>query len=85
VRKRKKETLTFALAGGLKRKKTWWVHPINQKRNKLGTVHTLVSELRLYDRFKDYLHLNIEQFADVLGHVAPLITKEDTKWRETIS
>jgi hypothetical protein len=41
------DILTFALAGGLKRKKTWWVHPINQKRNKLGTFHTLVSELRL--------------------------------------
>jgi hypothetical protein len=51
--------LTFALAGELKRKKTWWLHPINQKRNKLGTFHTLVSELRLYDRFKDYLRLNI--------------------------
>jgi hypothetical protein len=39
------DILTFALAGGLKRKKTWWVHPINQKRNKLGTFRVRVETL----------------------------------------
>jgi len=68
------------------RKRRWWVHPINQKRNEQGDGNHLIEEMRLYDtevHFK-YTRLTIEEFDNLLCLVGPKIEKISTIYRDPI-
>ncbi|CAL8284338.1 unnamed protein product [Boreogadus saida] len=63
-----------------------WLHDITRGRQKQGSYHNLVQELRFDDaRFAAYFRLNKCQFEQLLRIVAPSITKLDTKFRQAIS
>jgi hypothetical protein len=69
-----------------KRKRLFWVHPINQKRSTYGEYCHLVNELRLdEERFRMYFHLPPNVFEELLEKVGPTIFKKDTNYRRSIS
>ena len=62
-----------------------WVHEINAQRKEKGIYHTLVQELRLgNDRHSQYFRMNKQSFDHLLSLVAPSITKQDTRLRDSI-
>jgi hypothetical protein len=69
-----------------RRKRTWWIHPINQKREELGEYHRLVLELRLdSERFIKYFRMTPDLFDNLLSKVGPLIQKRGSNFRKTLS
>ena len=79
--------LGLALIATRRRKKRrFWVHPINMKRNSLGKYNQLVRELRLdSDRFYVYFRMSPDLFDDLLSKVGPLLVKRGNNFRETLS
>jgi hypothetical protein len=52
------------------KKREYWVHPINQERERLGDYFNLVQELRLFpDRFFNYFRMNEECFNLILSRI----------------
>ncbi|XP_018402805.1 PREDICTED: putative nuclease HARBI1 [Cyphomyrmex costatus] len=69
-----------------RRKRRWWVRPINQKRNHQGDGDHLIHEMRLYDvevHFQ-YTRLTVEGFDNLLRIVQPHIEKMPTNYRKPI-
>lgn len=69
------------------KKRRYWIHPINQRRNTHGIYHTLIQELRNPDnddRHKQYLRMSAESFDYLLGMIENDITKTTTRMREPI-
>ena len=61
------------------------MHEINAQRKEKGIYHTLVQELRLgNDRHSQYFRMNKQSFDHLLSLVAPSITKQDTRLRDSI-
>ena len=63
------------------------MHPINEKRDKLGVYANLVKELRGDKdsrRHIKYLRMSPENFDYILEAIRPLITKLDTNMRKAI-
>uniref|UniRef100_A0A8C5LVR0 DDE Tnp4 domain-containing protein n=1 Tax=Leptobrachium leishanense TaxID=445787 RepID=A0A8C5LVR0_9ANUR len=71
----------------LKKKRKWWVHPINSLRDTHGHFHTLYKPLREGDpvKFFNYLRMSIVSFDELLASVKKPLTKMDTKMRGAIS
>ena len=64
-----------------RKKRSVWVKPWLQRRNKLGVYHTLLQELRIEaeDEYKKFLRMSPEVFDELLTLVKPEIEKETTK------
>ena len=63
------------------------MHPINEKRDRLGVYANLVNELRGDKdsrRHIKYLRMSPENFDYILEAIRPLITMLDTDMREAI-
>lgn len=77
----------------LKRKRAQrklWVRDWAEKRNVEGAYAKLLPELRSGDDgekklYRDFLRMSDECFNQLLDMVAPLITKQNTKFRQAIS
>lgn len=74
-------------AGLLKRKKRrFWVHEILKKRNIEGEFITLYRELIDDDtKFFQYFRMPKYKFCELLSIIEPVITKQNTTFRESIS
>lgn len=59
-----------------KKKKSYWVQPILEKREKHMEFHRLIQELELYhDHFLQYFMISVGQFQCLLNLVAPSLIK----------
>ncbi|KAL2092787.1 hypothetical protein ACEWY4_012585 [Coilia grayii] len=68
-----------------KRRRRYWVHPINLARWQYGEYHRLIMELRLHDDlFQRYFRLSRELFDELLARVGPRIARENTHFRQAI-
>ena len=69
------------------RKKRLWTRPWILKREQFGAYHCLLEELKLSDRngLKNFLRMDKSSFNEILDKVAPLIQKQDTQLRASIS
>uniref|UniRef100_A0A8C5LX18 DDE Tnp4 domain-containing protein n=1 Tax=Leptobrachium leishanense TaxID=445787 RepID=A0A8C5LX18_9ANUR len=79
--------LAYAYSQKLKKRRRWWVHPINSLRDTHGHFHTLYKPLREGDpvKFFNYLRMSIVSFDELLASVKKPLTKMDTKMRCAIS
>jgi hypothetical protein len=70
------------------KKKSCWVHSVNQQREKCGAFHTLVKELELdqnRSRYHMYFRMHKEQFDHLHDLLKERIEKQNTKFRKCIS
>ena len=69
-----------------RKKRSVWVKPWLQRRNKLGVYHTLLQELRMEaeEEYKQFLRMSPELFDELLILVKPEIEKETTILRDPI-
>ena len=69
-----------------RKRRAYWVHPTNQKRQSLGEYHRLVSEFGLLEdaRYRNYMRMTRLQFAKLLEQVGPEIWKLSTRYRQPI-
>lgn len=70
--------------------RTVWVREWAEKRNSEGAYAKLLQELRTGDRgeqilFRNFVRMSEAQFNHLLEKVSPLIEKQNTKFRESIS
>ena len=78
---KKKHQLTSSKA----KKRRFWVHPINQKRDDFGIFAQLFQELRSdHVRFQKYFRMTLENFDYLLRMIGPVIAKQDTIMRKSI-
>ena len=70
-----------------RRQRRVWVRKIFQKRSTIGEYHALIAEMRLGDHesFYKYFHMTPQRFSHLLSLVGPLITRQDTTFRQAIS
>lgn len=70
-----------------RRHRTVWVKPWIQRRDTQGVYHNLVRELQGEDSemYRLYFRMQPTDFQNLLAKIAPLITKQDTKFRQAIS
>lgn len=88
--KKRKFKMAFCLAVYLnisnKRKRRCWVKKWMENRNLYGhmpLLHELRSNFPM--DFRNYLRMDAESFSILLELVSPIISKQDTKMRESIS
>ena len=64
-----------------RKKRSVWVKPWLQRKNKLGVYHTLLQELRIEaeDEYNKFLRMSPEVLDELLTLVKPEIEKEPTK------
>ncbi|KAF9406808.1 hypothetical protein HW555_012947, partial [Spodoptera exigua] len=75
-----------ALEQDRKRKRRYWVHPLNTKRISSGQFHCLYATLREYpSKFIQFYRMSVESFDELLTIVKCFITKNDTKFRCAIT
>jgi hypothetical protein len=80
-----KLTLTSLLLKRIhkRRRHTWWVHPINQRREKYVEFDKLYEELKSFpQRYFQYFRMTKEQFEILHFLIENKITKEDTIYRK---
>lgn len=78
--------VALALSEEEERKKRLWIHDINLSRNKEGEYHTLFPRLKLDNkRFFRYFRMSYEKFMELLCMIEPTISKQNTKFRNSIS
>nr|CAB3263117.1 uncharacterized protein LOC101243083 [Phallusia mammillata] len=70
-----------------KSSRSYWVHPILEKRNQLGEYHRLLQEMRLEreTNFITCFRMTPAVFDELLNLVAPKIKKVTTNYRKPIS
>lgn len=65
-----------------KKKRRYWVHPLNEVRGSKGAFHTLVQDLEIVDeRFHRYFRLTKIQFEQVHALIERDIKKQHTQFR----
>ena len=63
-----------------------WVHPMNVERSRKGEYFTLYKDQRNFeDRFFENYRMTVQQFDYLLRLVSPLIRRQDTNYRVSIS
>jgi hypothetical protein len=64
-----------------------WVREIFQNREKQGYYENLLRELQLTDEenYRSFLRMNTETFNNILQLITPLIEKQNTVMRNSIS
>lgn len=69
------------------KKKRQWVREWIGRRDRLGASATLLKELASEDprSYYNIMRLTVPKFEELLEMISPLIQKEDTRWRESIS
>lgn len=68
------------------RKRRFAVHPMNVKRKKEGEFYTIYKELvDDEDRFFKYFRMSKYEFETIVTRITPVITKQDTKFKESLS
>ncbi|KAF9411110.1 hypothetical protein HW555_009972 [Spodoptera exigua] len=78
--------INAALEQDRKRKRRYWVHPLNTKRISSGQFHCLYATLREYpSKFIQFYRMSVESFDELLTIVKCFITKNDTKFRCAIT
>ncbi|KAH9631746.1 hypothetical protein HF086_014747 [Spodoptera exigua] len=74
-----------ALEEERRRKRKYWVHPLNTLRLEIGQFHTLYMQLRLNpDKSFEYYRMSIQSFDVLLNLTKDYITKQNTKLRTAI-
>ena len=64
----------------------YWVHPINVERPSKGEFNTHYADLQHYeDCFFEFYRMSTSQFDYILERIAPLIRKQNTNFRESVS
>lgn len=67
------------------RKRKYWVHPINKRREELGEYHRLCKELQTHeDRFFVYFRMSRQSFEELHDLLQESIEKITTNWRRPI-
>lgn len=67
-------------------RKRSWVNPLNSERLICGQFHTLYERVCANpDMFKNYYHMPLHVFQELLHQIKPFITKSDTNMRLAIS
>ena len=67
-------------------KRTIWVHDICASREEEGEYHTLFPHLKRDDtKFFQYCRMSYAKFSELLSHIKEDITKQDTRYRKSIS
>jgi hypothetical protein len=70
----------------VRRKRRWWIHPINQQRMHFGEFHHLVKELRFdEERFFTYFRMTPKAYDELINKIGPAINRKDTNYREAVS
>ena len=63
-----------------------WVHPMNVERSRKGEYFTLYKDQQNFeDRFFENYRMTVQQFDYLLHLVSPLIRRQDTNYRVSIS
>jgi len=64
-----------------------WVKPWITRRKELGAYNNFIREIRSEDEetFRQFHRMDVQQFHDILTKVGPVIQREDTVMRESIS
>ena len=64
----------------------YWIHPLNVDRVSKGEFYRLYLDQRYFpDKFFQNYSMSTFQFDDILGKIAPLLTKKDTNFRKAIT
>lgn len=68
-------------------RKRLWARPWLRRRNTESVYHRLVRELSLEDpeTLRNFIRLNRDQYHELLRRVTPLIEKQDTNMRKSVS
>ncbi|CAL4066116.1 unnamed protein product, partial [Meganyctiphanes norvegica] len=69
-----------------RRRKRYWVHPLNAARIDVGQYHTIMNELKADgDKFFNYFRMSHNSFKELLELLEPHIKKKDTNMRRSIA
>ena len=70
-----------------RRRRRIWTREWTLNRQQHGAYHQLLQELRLCDEnsYRNFLRMNVASFEEVLQRVSPIISRQDTHLRESIS
>ena len=70
-----------------RRRRRIWTREWILNRQQHGAYHQLLQELRLCDEnsYRNFLRMNVASFEEVLQCVSPIISRQDTHLRESIS
>ncbi|KAJ8954112.1 hypothetical protein NQ317_007718 [Molorchus minor] len=78
--------IAFLLSQRKKRKRRFWIHPLNTQRIQQSQFYILHPKLRAHpEKFFDYYRMSIISFNEVLNLIREDITKQDTHLRLAIS
>ena len=68
-----------------RRKRQYWVHPVNLKRNTEGAYETYVKFCKDYpEKYVDALRMDENSFTEVLEYIKNDIEKQNTTYRKAI-
>ncbi|XP_067123185.1 uncharacterized protein [Centruroides vittatus] len=64
----------------------FWIRDIFLDRERTGVQNTLIPRLRSLDReyYFDFLRMSPEKFDELLNKLGPKISKQNTRWRDSI-
>ncbi|GBM05650.1 hypothetical protein AVEN_202274-1 [Araneus ventricosus] len=67
-------------------KRNYWVHPINQKREQIGILHTLLKELQKDEnKFFNFFRMTIPSFNELHQRLKTKILRKNSKMRNSIT
>ncbi|GBN58080.1 hypothetical protein AVEN_258008-1 [Araneus ventricosus] len=67
-------------------KRNYWVHPINQKRERIGIFHTLLKELQKEEnKFFNFFRVTIPSFNELHQRLKTKILRKNSKMRNSIT
>lgn len=68
-----------------RKKRRYWIHPVNRKRETRGEFHCLIKELENdADKFHLYFRMSKAQFEEIHSYIEKDIKKIRTKFRKPI-
>ncbi|KOB66136.1 Uncharacterized protein OBRU01_21737 [Operophtera brumata] len=68
-----------------RKRRRYWIHPVNRKRETRGEFHCLVKEFESdAEKFHQYFRMSIAQFAEIHRLIEEDIKKIRTKFRKPI-
>ncbi|KAK7907089.1 hypothetical protein WMY93_015701 [Mugilogobius chulae] len=87
ISRRKAFVLAILLARQRKeRRRRFWVHPINQRRQQQGYFHNLIAELRQdSQRHHRFFRMSVEQFDEIISIIGDDLRRQTTNYRAPIS
>ena len=68
-----------------KRNRLLWVHPVNQRREEVGTFHTIFEGLRNDgNKFFNYFRMSVASFDELHERLKDVLQRQNTKMRNCI-